>query len=127
MRGRWHKQGRPVVYTSEASALAILETFVHLEWKTVPASYQLLRIEASDDLEIESHPAIIAPAKMEDSAAWGDEWLASGRTALASVPSAIAPLSRNILINPLHVGTAAIRLIDHSRWPWDKRLFRQAA
>jgi RES domain-containing protein len=43
---------------------------------------------------------------------------------LASVPAAVAPLSRNILINPLHPEAKTIKVADHSRWPWDKRLFR---
>jgi RES domain-containing protein len=126
MNGRWHTKGHPIIYTAESSALTLLETLVHLEWEHTPSSYQLLRIEARDDLEIENHPSSVAPSKIEESMAWGDRWLASGRTALASVPAAVAPLSRNILINPVHPDAAAIRVADHSRWPWDKRLFKPA-
>lgn len=127
MHGRWHTKGRPVIYTSEHSALTLLEALVHLEWEHAPAPFQLLRIEAPDALEIETHPTSVAPARIEGSMAWGDDWLASGRTALARVPAAVAPLSHNILINPLHPDAAAIHLVDHSRWPWDKRLFKPAS
>lgn len=124
--GRWHNVGRAVIYTAESSALALLEALVRMERGKLPASYQLLRIEVPDDMKIEAFPAQSVPSAIDESMAWGDRWLASGRTALASVPASVAPLSRNILINPVHPDAAVIRVAEHSRWPWDKRLFKPA-
>lgn len=124
--GRWHSKGRLIVYAAESSALAVLEALVRMERDRIYDPFQLLRISASDDMAIERFPANIPPAKEVDSRDWGDHWLASGRTALASVPAAVAPLSRNILINPVHPDAVAIHIEDHSRWPWDKRLFKPA-
>jgi RES domain-containing protein len=124
--GRWHSKGRPVVYSAESSAPAVLEALVRMERDRVYDPFQLLRIVTPADMAIERFPLDLPPSKMEDSMAWGDAWLAAGRTALASVPAAVAPLSRNILINPAHPDAAAIRVADHSRWPWDKRLFKPA-
>jgi RES domain-containing protein len=121
--GRWHSAGKAVVYAAESSALALLEALVRMERAKLPSFYQLLRIEAPEYPAVESFPATIVPTKIEESMAWGDDWLASGRTPLASVPAAVAPLSRNILINPAHPDAGAIRVAEHSRWPWDKRLF----
>lgn len=125
--GRWHSVGHAVVYTAESSALALLEALVRMQRGRLPDTYQLLCIEVPENMEMESFPASAAPVRMEESMAWGDRWLASGRTALASVPAVVAPLSHNILINPLHPDAAAIRVADHSRRPWDKRLFKPAS
>ena len=124
--GRWHSKGRQIIYAAESSALAVLEALVRMERSRLPDPYQLLRIEAPEGMAVEIHSAAVVPARIEESVAWGDRWLTSGRTALASVPAAVAPLSRNILINPLHPDAARIRVADHRRWPWDKRLFRPA-
>lgn len=124
MPGRWHSKGHPIVYTSETSPLAMLETMVHLEVKNIPPSFQLIRIEVPDTLRIETFPDSVAPAKMANSMAWGDAWLSDARTPLANVPAAVAPFARNWLINPLHPDAAAIQVTGQSRWPWDKRLFR---
>lgn len=122
--GRWHSVGHVVVYTAESSALALLEALVRMQRGRLPEPYQLLRIAVPQGLEMDVFPASAAPSAIEDSMAWGDRWLASGRSVLASVPAVVAPLSRNILINPLHPDAAGIRVADHSRWPWDKRLFK---
>jgi len=120
--GRWHSAGQAIVYASESSALAMLEVMVHLEIDTVPASFQLIQIEAPDEVASEVYNNDIAPAKIADSITWGNAWLASGRTALAHVPAVVAPISRNVPINPAHPDAARIRVVAHSRWPWDRRL-----
>ena len=50
--GRWHTSGRPVVYLAETAASALLEVLVLLELdeESMPSSYQLLKVEAADDL-----------------------------------------------------------------------------
>lgn len=121
--GRWHSRGRPIVYAAESSALAILEVLVHLEVDRMPPDFQLLKIEAEAGLKVEDWPLDTPPASQVESARWGDEWLKAGRTALARVPSAIAPGAANLLINPAHPDAARIRVAEASRWPWDKRLF----
>jgi RES domain-containing protein len=54
--GRWHEQGRSVVYLAEHPALALLEVLVHLEIDPddLPSSYQLLTVEVPDGLKIEA-------------------------------------------------------------------------
>ena len=121
--GRWHTQGRPIVYASESVALALLEVLAQVEDRLeLPPDYQLLRIEADDGLPVtrwdEELPAL------EVSRGWGDRWLGDGATALACVPAAVAPFSRNWLINPAHDAARAIGLAAAERWPWDVRLAR---
>lgn len=121
--GRWHSRGRPIVYVAESSALAMLEVLVHLEVERPPPAFQLLRIEAEEGLGVERWPDDRSIPPPQESARWGDAWLAAARTPLARVPSAIAPGAANMLINPAHPDTARIRVAEASRWPWDKRLF----
>jgi RES domain-containing protein len=59
------------------------------------------------------------------SRAFGDEWLAEGRTAVLVVPSAIArPYGRNVLLNPAHEDFLRIGRDDPVAVEWDLRLFR---
>ena len=123
IEGRWHSAGRPIVYAAESSALAILEVLVHLEVETIPGTFQLLKIEAPDDLRA-AHWSGKDSARESATRAWGDAWLANTETALARVPSVIAPGSFNWLINPGHGDAKRLKLVAASRWPWDRRLFR---
>jgi RES domain-containing protein len=122
--GRWHSRGRPVVYLAESSALAMLETLVHLEVKTLPPAFQLLKVSVPDGLTHTQWPDEPPLPDRARTAAWGDAWLEAAETPLARVPSAVAPGSFNWLLNPHHVGAAGARIEDSSRWPWDKRLFQ---
>ncbi len=101
----------------------MLEVLVHLEVEHVPPDFQLLRIAAPDELEFTEWPGRDL-ANLEATRKWGDGWLAAGGTALAKVPSVIAPGGWNWLINPLHAQSNRIGVNAKSRWPWDQRLFR---
>ncbi|WP_380875097.1 hypothetical protein ACFB49_03320 [Sphingomonas sp. DBB INV C78] len=120
--GRWHERGRPIVYTADSSALAMLEVLVHLQVRSVPPPFQLIEIHISDEVTSEDAPPKLLddPAK---SAVWGTSWLAERRSALLRAPSAIAPGGFNWLLNPLHGEAARAQVIRHARWPWDSRLF----
>ena len=122
--GRWHSRGRPIVYMADSSALAMLEVLVHLEVEAIPPCFQLMRIEGPDALAFTEPAAadLIGPDTMRS---WGDAWLAAGRTALARVPSRIAPHGFNWLLNPEHRAAAALQVTATGRWPWDERLFRR--
>lgn len=120
--GRWNSIGRLIVYAAESSALAMLEVLVRYGRKVLPPPYQLLEIEAPDDLAISDFGAS-APRQVERSQAWGDRWLEEGATPIAKVPSAIAPKCFNYLINPAHADAREVMLIEHGKHPWDARLF----
>jgi len=121
--GRWHTAGRPVVYTAEHSALALLETLVRLEFDETVPPYQLLEIDAPDRLEVTRFRGKSPPGDQRDSAAWGDAWLAGASTPLALVPSALAPHAYNYLINPRHSNARVIKVVSHAHYEWDARLF----
>jgi RES domain-containing protein len=126
VRARWHSAGRSILYTAEHSALALLESLVHLEIEDEAPTYQLLELDAPDSLEITTFPESLPPISRSASRAWGDAWLAEGKTPLALVPSIIAPDGRNLLINPGHDDAARIRIVRHARYEWDPRLFARS-
>ena len=127
---RWHSEGRPVVYLAETPAGALLEVLVHLELDPdfLPSSYKLLKAEAPDN--ISQHRVSVAdltPDWLTNVVATrtvGDEWLASQRTALLLVPSAIVPETWNTLLNPQHPDAKRIKVLWHHSYPWDARLFK---
>jgi RES domain-containing protein len=127
--GRWHMRGTPIVYCAGSAAAALLETLVHAEIdaEDIPVAFRYLEIEVADSGAIETIPADPGTAwrsRLDRTRRIGDEWLRSGRTAILSVPSVIAPETRNFLINPAHAESAAIRIAKVHRYVVDRRLLR---
>jgi RES domain-containing protein len=125
---RWHTQGRPIVYLAETVAGALLEVLVHLELSPIrlPKSYRLLKVEAPDELSMRELSASDLSENWTcdetETRTLGDEWLASERTPLLRVPSAIAPETFNVLLNSAHEQARHLRIISHLEYPWDPRL-----
>ncbi|WP_417546452.1 RES family NAD+ phosphorylase [Marinobacter sp.] len=129
--GRWHSQGKPVVYLSGTASGAMLETLVHLgqgDDGELPDQYQLLQVGFDGDVSVvEVNPDDLAE-DWEERLAYtqelGDEWLESGESLLLKVPSKIMPHSDNYVMNPSHQESqkATIEVATHS---YDKRLFRR--
>jgi RES domain-containing protein len=129
---RWHTEGVSVVYLSDSPASAMLERIVHLQDGSgkLPEFYDLLRIEASDSIEIQELLLLAHIAWKEDVESTrrvGDEWLASLETPMARVPSAIVPHTWNYLLNPLHPDAAQVQIAEVIRERFDFRLFRFGA
>ncbi len=125
---RWHTQGQPIVYLAESAAGALLEVVVHLELSPVrmPKSYRLLKVEAPDDLTLETaRAAELAEHWADDETltrTFGDQWLLANRSALLRVPSAIVPETFNMLLNPAHDQARRLKIVSHREYPWDLRL-----
>ena len=119
--GRWHRKGRRIVYAAEHAALALLEALVRFDERRsdLAPGYQLLRIEGPEAPPEEWTGGV---PDTDASRAWGDDWLASGRSLYARVPAIVAPHSHNWLINPAHEAASEVRLVSAERWDWDARL-----
>jgi RES domain-containing protein len=132
--GRWHTEGRPVVYLAENPAGALLERIVHLmdrnESGVLPRFYQLLRISVSDEIAIKPL-TILAPTDWRENIGFtrqiGDTWLASLETPLARVPSVIVPHTWNYLLNPEHPDAKQVQVVEVIQERFDNRLFRFGA
>ena len=126
--GRWHRRGRPIVYAASSAALAALEVLVHVDPLDAPDDLRLLTIELPDDLGVERVDAADLPAHWtavpapDELAALGSDWLMSRRSAALSVPSAVIPIERNLLLHPRHPDIARGRVVDDPPFTFDPRL-----
>lgn len=126
--GRWNSPGIPVVYTSSALSLAVLELLVHTDPDLVPNDLHGFEINVPDSLiprlldvstlpanwrQIPNHPACRAI---------GDDWLERRNHVLLGVPSAVVPEELNYLINPAHPDAASIRVVRSRAFSFDERL-----
>lgn len=120
--GRWNSPGRPMIYTASAPSLALLELLVHLDLDLalLPDDYRLLAIDVPDAPEIETHSVTSTDALA--CTVIGDEFLRRGKALALSVPSAIVPQERNLLINPYHPQAPAVRVVSNEAFPIDPRL-----
>lgn len=124
--GRWNTPGSPLIYTSEHYSTALLEKLVHGSGHLPPNQHHV-RITLSKGMsyEIFSPPALpgwdAMPATV--SKAFGERWCKEKRSAILLVPSVVARLDRNILINPAHPEFTTIAVSLHEPVFWDRRLF----
>lgn len=123
--GRWHSQGRRIVYLADHPSSALLEMLVHMDRDLVPPTYQLLRIAVPDDIVVE----VVGPELPLDwrtqtmvSREIGDRWLDRSTSALLLVPSAISVEGANFLLNPAHPHAARASVAEVIRAPFDPRL-----
>lgn len=126
--GRWNSPGRPVVYLGGSRALTALELLVHL---ATPSSrekpYVLMEVTVPDDA-LTSLPMAALPKDWRvspptrDVQAFGDEWLATGKSLGLWVPSVIVPGEQNLLLNPVHPKMKEVILGEVMDFSFDPRL-----
>ena len=126
--GRWNSPGRSLIYASEHYATALLEKVVHAARTALPGAHHAAAITIPDDLSVEIFDPLAVPGwELEDSAPardFGDEWYASGRSAVLVIPSLPGqPIERNFIINPAHPEAARIQVQPSFEVVWDGRLF----
>lgn len=126
--GRWNSPGRPVIYTAEHYATAILEKLVHAGRLKLPGPHRAAAIFIPEDARTERFdPGAHSGWADDDSVvarAYGDEWIATQRTPVLVVPSVPGqPAEWNVLINPEHPEAARIHPLDPFDVVWDGRLF----
>lgn len=125
--GRWNPKGVPCVYASMQVSLALLERFVHAQGTDDMEGLLLLRLELDERESIIYH---IDDAKLSsdwmtdfDYSQWlGQQVLGDPDVLAFSVPSAIVPSERNLIINPLSAAAANLTIKDCRPFDIDKRL-----
>jgi RES domain-containing protein len=126
--GRWNSPGRRAVYASAHRSLALLEILVNLDLPPdlIPADYVMLEIEIPGPIMA---AATIYDGPLDadgDLRSFGDAWIANGKSAVLSVPSAIVPAERNHIVNPEHSQAARIEVVSHAPFAIDRRLVHRA-
>jgi RES domain-containing protein len=120
--GRWHSRGTRVVYAAEHASLAVLETLIHAGGRKIPPRW-MTRIRISDSISIEPANWL----EMPESQAFGDKWVAEGRSAVLRIPSvAVNRMESNFVFNPNHADFARIELVDSAEFVFDPRFFLAA-
>ena len=124
--GRWHERGDRVIYAAEHYSLAMLEMLVH--WRqalppnqhyleiTLPAgvSYEVATADRVPDWHT---PGGIAARQ------FGHRWYVEQRSAVLFVPSLVARMERNIIMNTGHAHFPRIKPGLETPVLWDDRLF----
>lgn len=131
--GRWNRVGTPMLYASGSIALAVLETFVHLDaGLPLPLNRYLVRLELADRLwrsravfDASTLVGWDAEPAGKVSLDWGNAWAKSGNSLAAQVPSVIVPEESNVLLNPRHTDINKVTASKLRRWTYDSRLGAQ--
>ena len=126
---RWHCAGSRIVCLADSPIAALVETLVHLEVDSedAPEFYTVLKISVPEGIAVH---LLDPPADrewkhdLELTRRLGNAWLASKETALARVPSVIAPQTWNYLLNPEHPDAKRIEIAEVVKEQFDNRLFR---
>jgi RES domain-containing protein len=124
--GRWNTPGGPVIYASERYSTALLEKLVHGSGR-LPPNQHYIRIIIPRGLtyEVFSPPTLpgwdsMPPATSQK---FGEQWCNQKRSLVLIVPSVIARLDNNILINPARPEFRLVEASLHQPVFWDRRLF----
>lgn len=127
--GRWNSPGRPAIYGSLSSACAMLEILAHAGIGRIPGAQEIVIAKVPDeDALVERHDRESLPEgwDAEDSGVarqLGDDWLASRRSLVLVVPSVVARLEFNAVVNPAHPDFPRMRVSAPEAVVWDRRLF----
>ena len=128
--GRFNSAGTPVVYTSDALALAVLEIVVHLPTYRALRGRVAFRLDVPDDLvealtEADLPPDWRATPPSRSTQSLGDAWVRGTRSAALLLPSVLLPHHTNLLLNPVHPGFARIAIGPPEPVPVDPRLVKE--
>ena len=105
--GRWNSPGARMVYTAGTISLALLELLVHLNSGDPIPLYSRCSVRFDGSLvmalDLKQLPKNWRQSPVPGAVrAFGDQWIASGRSAVLKVPSAVVEEESNYLINPVH-------------------------
>jgi len=127
--GRWNLCGTPLIYTAGSLSLAALEILVHVEIPEILRLYSCIPVSFDESLCKRLDARVLPknwsndpiPASTRN---LGSSWARKRESAVLAVPSAIIPLERNYLINPLHPDFEKIVIGSAGRFRFDTRLLK---
>ena len=114
--------GRTLIYTAASPSLALLEILVHLDLppELIPSDYQLLAIEAPDDIAQERLEQ--TPTDAEACVRAGDDFLQRGMALSLSVASVVVAPGRTRLMNPRPAAARRRGVLAAEPFTFDPRL-----
>jgi RES domain-containing protein len=115
-----------MIYTSEHFSTAMLEKLAHGSGRVPPNQHYIeVTIPSGLSYEMLDEPSLPGWAAEDTTASrlYGDKWQQQRRSLILIVPSVVARVDKNILINPSHAEFGPItHSLHHPVW-WDNRLF----
>ncbi len=124
--GRWHDVETPVIYASEHYSTAMLEILANAGGVLPPNQHFItIMIPKGATFEVitKDHLPGWDRPRPTVSREFGTRWVKEVRSAILLVPSYVARIERNVVINPAHADAAAIETsLPEPVW-WDDRLF----
>ena len=125
--GRWNTADSPMIYASQHYSTALLEKLARGNGR-LPPNQHYVEIVIPNGVSYE----MVEPAHIPGwddslpaaSRTYGETWQRERRSALLLVPSVLARMELNILINPEHPAFPSISHGLHRPVWWDPRLFR---
>jgi RES domain-containing protein len=126
--GRWNSPGQPLVYTSGALSLCVLELLVHTDPDLVPQDLRAFEIDCPPSMKVEILDVTTLPSNWRQipnhpaCRSLGDAWLKRASHAVLAVPSAVVPEELNYLINPAHPEAGQIKVVRSRGFAFDQRL-----
>ncbi|MDD5580657.1 MAG: RES domain-containing protein [Methylobacter sp.] len=127
--GRWNGPGKPAIYGSLTYSCAMLEILAHANIGRVPETHQYIIVNVPKDVSVEIVEESQLPhgwdsENVASARVFGDHWLLEVGSAILIVPSVIARLDRNALVNPLHSDAKKLIVSEPQKVIWDKRFFQ---
>ena len=125
---RWNSKDVKVIYTSSSRSLACLENVVHRNSRGINGLFKTMVIEIPANLKIELITSNKLPANWHEfqsipiTQKLGDNWIATGKSAVLRVPSVIISEEYNFLLNPLHKDFNRIKFLYNEQFEFDTRL-----
>jgi RES domain-containing protein len=124
--GRWNTPKSPIIYAAEHYSTAMLEKLVHGNGK-LPPNQHFIKITIPNGISYEILNTAALPGWDDPTGSvskpYGGTWYKDQRSAVLIVPSIVARLDRNVLINPAHPDARRITFtLPEPIW-WDERLF----
>ena len=126
--GRWNSPGRAVIYGSLSYACSMLEILVHANIGRIPTTHSYVVAEVPANVTVERHETQSLPMGWDSTEAsiarqFGDQWIEEARSAVLLIPSVVAKLEWNAVVNPRHPDARQISVSQPQAVVWDRRLF----
>lgn len=126
--GRWNSPGLPAIYGSLSFACSMLEILVHANIGRIPSTHCYVVADVPETVPVERHDSESLPLGWDSdhpsiARRFGDQWLTEGRSAVLVVPSVVAKLEWNAVVNPRHPAAVELMVSQSQKVIWDQRLF----
>jgi RES domain-containing protein len=119
-----------MVYTAEHLSLAMVDYLAHLDPDRPPTDFVLAKADVPDDVNRVLLTADDLPPdwrrypEPQILADLGSDFVKQEKAAIMIVPSALATVENNWLLNPVHQDFRRIRILDTESFQYGPRLLR---